>query len=62
MWDNDYYFYEDGTILHSYDKNINNYNIEESIIAEKIPLEERQKMLEACPQEYYNQIKEMLKL
>lgn len=51
--DNDYYFFEDGRILHSYDKTQSKLNIEEYVSADSIPVEKRRVMLEACPDDKY---------
>lgn len=60
--DDDYYFFEDGRILHSYDKTQSKLNIEEYVSADSIPIEKRHTMLEACPNDKYALIKSMLKL
>lgn len=58
--DNDYYFYSNGKILHSFDKSISNYNIEKFVSAEDIPDQERQEMINECPLKFKEQIMEML--
>lgn len=60
--DDDYYFYEDGRILHSYDKTQSKLNIEEFISADSIDLHKRQTILASCPQEKYEIIKSILHL
>lgn len=60
--DDDYYFFEDGRILHSYDKTQSKLNIEEFISAESIDIHKRQIMLAACPQDKYETIKSILHL
>ncbi len=60
--DNDYYFFEDGRILHSYDKTQSKLNIEEFVSADSIDLNERQIMLAACPQDKVETIRRILKL
>ena len=60
--DDDYFFFEDGRILHSYDKTQSKLNIEEYVSADSIPIEKRRAMLEACPDGIYALIKSMLKL
>ena len=40
--DNDYFFYEDGTILHHYDRTITKRDIEEDILPKDIPEYERE--------------------
>lgn len=60
--DDDYYFFEDGRILHSYDKTQSKLNIEEYVSADSIPVEKRRFMLEACPDDKYALIKSILRL
>ena len=58
----DYYFYEDGRILHSYDKTQSKLNIEEYVTPEAIDLCKKQTMLAACPKDKVETIKRILKL
>ncbi|MGN1173813.1 MAG: hypothetical protein ACI4SO_08490 [Muribaculaceae bacterium] len=60
--DDDYYFYGDGSILHSYDKTQQKQNIEEFVSADSIAIDKRRKMLESCPTDKYEIIKSILKL
>lgn len=60
--DDDYYFYEDGRILHSYDKTQSKLNIEEYVNPEAIPLNKRELMLSECPSDISAIIKSTLKL
>ena len=60
MLDNDYYFYENGKILHSFDKTMSKLNVEEFVSAQDIPEHERQEMLDKCPLELKDRINEML--
>ena len=60
--DDDYYFYENGNILHSYDKTQQKLNLEEYISADSIDIEKRKQMLAACPPEKSALIKSILKL
>lgn len=60
--DDDYYFYEDGRILHSYDKTQTKINLEEYVSAESISEEKRQIMLASCPKDKYEIVKRILKL
>ncbi len=62
IWDNDYYFYDDGKIRHCYDVNNNSYNNEEYVNAEDIPEKERMEMLQNCPADKQEKIKTFLKL
>jgi hypothetical protein len=58
--DNDYVFYDDGTIVHEYDKNQNKFNLEEQIVASDIHEEEKKKILENCPNEFIDRIRLIL--
>jgi len=60
--DNDYFFYEDGTILHHYDRTINNRDIEEDILSKDIPEYEREKIIAQCEGECPNEVFERIKL
>jgi hypothetical protein len=63
-YDNDYYFYEDGTIVHHFDCTINKWDKEEHVLASDISETEKGRILaqcnEECPLEIYNQIKAIL--
>jgi len=50
-YDNDYYFYEDGTILHHYDRTMNKLDIEEYFSPSDIPDSEKEKIVSACKAE-----------
>ncbi|MCF0220287.1 MAG: hypothetical protein HUK14_10945 [Muribaculaceae bacterium] len=60
--DDDYFFYEDGRILHSYDKTQTKININEFVSAETIPVDKRMIMLEACPEELKPRISKILEI
>ena len=60
--DNDYFFYEDGTILHHYDRTITKRDIEEDILSKDIPEYEREKILAQCEGECTNEVFERIKL
>jgi hypothetical protein len=66
LYDNDYYFYEDGTILHHYDRTIGKWGIEEYISASSISESEKDKIISKCKSEcapeILNQIKRILDL
>lgn len=49
--DNDYYFYEDGTILHHYDCTMAKCDIEEYVLPSEISDFEKVKILERCKME-----------
>lgn len=64
MYDNDYYFYEDGTILHCYDLSTKKYNIEKYVLPSDISEHEKVQILTKCKSEcaedIYEQIKSIL--
>ena len=60
--DNDYVFYNDGRIMHCYDKTISKLNIEEFVSAEEISIDERNIMLTNAPETLKDFIKDVLKL
>ena len=60
--DNDYFFYEDGTILHHYDRTITKRDIEEDILPKDISKCERENILAQCERECPNEVFERLKL
>ena len=60
--DDDYYFYEDGTIIHLYDRTQSKLNIEEKVSPLSISIEKREIMIEACPTPIKGIIKKMLQL
>lgn len=62
IFDNEYYFYEDGNIIHFYDRNQNKINIEEIVSPSSISEEEKLIMLESCPDDLMETIKHMLQL
>ena len=59
-FDNEYYFYENGKILHVYDKSKTKVNIEEFVSASDISEHERQQIINACPDEFKERIIKML--
>lgn len=60
IYDNDYYFYEDGTILHHYDRTMTKWDIEEYVSPSNISESEKEEILSRCKsecnQEIVNQI------
>ena len=60
--DNDYFFYEDGSILHHYDRTITKRDIEEYISPTDIPDHEKEKILTQCEGECPNELYERIKL
>lgn len=65
-FDNDYYFYEDGTIIHRYDISVRKFNLEKQVSSEDISDYEMKKIIEQCEKEcnsdVVKQIRTMLKL
>ena len=63
-YDNDYYFYEDGTILHHYDLSVRKNNLESYVSPENISNSEKEKIISQCESEcspdVVNQIKHIL--
>lgn len=50
-YDNDYYFYEDGTILHHYDRTMMKLDIEVYVSSSDIPDYEKEKIMTKCKEE-----------
>ncbi len=65
MLDNDYYFYDDGKILHHYDQTMQKRDLEVYVTANDISESDKQKILEKCisecPEQIANRIKYILK-
>lgn len=65
-YDNDYFFYEDGTILHRYDISMHKFNLESYVSPEDISDSEKEIIIEQCNKEcnsaVANQIREFLNL
>lgn len=51
IYDNDYYFYEDGTILHHYDHSMTKLDIEEYVSPSNISESEKEKIMSKCKAE-----------
>lgn len=51
IYDNDYYFYEDGTILHHYDRTMTKLDIEAYVILSTISDTEKANITERCKEE-----------
>lgn len=60
-YDNDYYFYEDGTILHHYDRTMTKMDIEEFILSSDIPESEKAMIISKCESECTQEIVEQIK-
>ena len=50
-YDNNYYFYEDGTILHHYDRTLAKLDIEEYVLPSDISDLEKEKIMLKCEKE-----------
>ena len=61
IYDNDYYFYEDGTILHHYDRTINKLDIEEYVNASEISASDKEKIVSKCETECSKEIVKLIK-
>lgn len=59
-FDDDYLFYDDGTIEHHYDKFKTDCNRIEVITADKIPDRRIESIIKKCPEEIKETIKKML--
>lgn len=59
-YDNDYYFYEDGTILHHYDRTMTKLNIETFVLPSDIPDYEKEKIITKCKKECSDDIVEQI--
>lgn len=63
--DNDYAFYEDGTIIHEHDKSmyrLEDMNLETEVSADSIRDDIKLKILEQCPDELKEKISNILKM
>lgn len=64
MLDNDYYFYDDGKILHHYDQTMQKHDLEVYVAADDIPETDKQKILDRCisecPEKIVDRIREIL--
>ena len=64
QWDNDYRFYEDGTIEHEYDLSVTKYNLVSKISPSDIDERDRSAILEridGCPKEWQAFVVNLLK-
>lgn len=59
-YDNDYYFYEDGSILHHYDRTMTKLDIEAYVLPSDIPDYEKEKIITKCKEECPNEIVEQM--
>jgi hypothetical protein len=57
--DDQYTFYDDGTVLHVYDPNNYKLDVKENITIKDISVYRKDRILEACKSEYLMQIKEL---
>lgn len=65
LMDNDYAFYEDGTIVHEYDKGIyraEDLNLKETVSASFIEDKVKLQIMERCPEELKEKISQILKI
>ena len=60
--DNDYYFFDDGTILHHYDKTMTKQDFEEYVLPTEISTHEKELILTKCKDDCSNEIFNQIKL
>lgn len=60
--DNDYFFFEDGTILHHYDRTISKRDFEEYVLPTDISDYQKEKILTQCKVECHYELYERIKL
>lgn len=63
--DNDYVFYEDGTIVHEYDKSsyrFEDMNLKQPMSADSIRDDVKHQIMEKCPDNLKDQIANILKI
>ena len=59
--DNDYYFYEDGSILHHYDRTMTKWDIEEFVLPSNISYYDKQMIVNKCKLECSEDVVEKIK-
>ena len=62
QFDDDYYFYSDGTIVHEFDLSVSKYNLRNVVSYSDIPLHKREIMCNACPENLKDFIRQILNL
>ena len=60
-YDNDYFFYEDGTILHHYDRTITKMDIEVYVTPSDIVDSDKEKIILKCKEECSKEIVDKIK-
>lgn len=60
IYDDDYAFFDDGTIEHHYDKHETDSNRIDQVTADKIPSDRIKSIVEKCPEDIKETIKKML--
>lgn len=61
MYDDDFYFYEDGTILHHYDRTMTKRDIEEYVSPSDMSDSEKEKIMAKCQEECSLEIINLIK-
>ena len=63
-FDDDYFFYDDGTIVRKYDnsRSFGDFNLEETVTANSIPDHTKQRIMKDCTEELKETISKMLEL
>lgn len=60
IYDNDYYFFEDGTILHHYDRTMKKLDIEEYVLPSDISDSEKEMIISKCKEDCSNDVVEKI--
>ena len=61
MYDNDYYFFDDGTILHHYDRSLTKLNLESYVLPSSLSDSEKERIISKCESECSEDIVKQIK-
>ena len=61
MYDNDYYFFDDGTILHHYDRSLTKLNLESYVLPYSLSDSEKERIISKCESECSEDIVKQVK-
>lgn len=61
MYDNDYYFFDDGTILHHYDRSLTKLNLESYVLPYSLSDSEKERIISKCESECSEDIVKQIK-
>lgn len=62
LFDDDYTLYENGSVLHEYDRNIHSFNLKEELIVNNLSPEIKARLYDAASDENKERVKEILKM